>query len=224
MLKEIVIVDAGHLNIIFVASITIKSVCGSRRSILESVCPIHIPHPPLHILRNRWVGREPRGNLRRWMHFAFWEDEAISALASDVSCLPIFGDISLGRNLTRQFSFFPGQVGSDMRHVQSDCATFFGSDHGGLTNLIFNFGPKHLRLSFHAVCQSNTKDLYIPYHILHSQAVIFSLHEQIFSICTSDSRRLKKAAAFEYAICNLTWLWRWKEGGQNRAILLPVVS
>lgn len=53
MLKEIVIVDAGHLNIIFVASITIKSVCGSRRSILESVCPIHIPHPPLHILRNR---------------------------------------------------------------------------------------------------------------------------------------------------------------------------
>lgn len=106
MLKEIVIVDAGHLNIIFVASITIKSVCGSRRSILESLCPIYIPHPPLHILRNRWVGREPRGNLRRWMHFAFWEDEAISALASDVSCLPIFGDISLGRNLTRQFSFF----------------------------------------------------------------------------------------------------------------------
>lgn len=130
MLKEIVIVDAGHLNIIFVASITIKSVCGSRRSILESVCPIHIPHPPLHILRNRWVGREPRGNLRRWMHFAFWEDEAISALASDVSCLPIFGDISLGRNLTRQFSFFPGQVGSDMRHVQSDCATFLGATMG----------------------------------------------------------------------------------------------
>jgi len=119
---------------------------------------------------------------------------------------PFLGTFLWGEISQDSSRFFPGQVGSDMRHVQSDCATFFGSDHGGLTNLIFNFGPKHLRLSFHAVCQSNTKDLYIPYHILHSQAVIFSLHEQIFSICTSDSRRLKKAAAFEYAICNLTWL------------------
>jgi len=118
-----------------------------------------ILHATSHILRNRWLCREPPRQLPPLDAFCLlrgWSHISIS-----VWCLlpALFGDISLGPKSPKTVPLLFSRSGRvrDMRYVKADCATLFFRGLG-MANLIFNFGPKHLRLSFHAVWQSNAKD------------------------------------------------------------------
>lgn len=97
----------------------------------------YIPHIAQSLLRF-W---DPCGNWRCWMHFAFWEDEAISALASDVSCLLrgrciFFGTFLYGKILEDRQQDWIIQVrsGQIWGMWQDDCVTL--SEKGAMGHRI----------------------------------------------------------------------------------------